>query len=170
MFHVVSHQQPALRMKNDSSLNGLTISPYNCQRCNIRPSCSSICSVNQGDLVLIPDMDFSDDPLTPFMASLQLNSSLYQIFNDVLNASAKFPVYFPAMARRFVLQNFGNELVDWLNYLMPSKKHLKWRIQSLDPPPIITILFCLRQPPNCPLICLLLLLFVSLGFLLPCFS
>ena len=109
MYHVVS-RHPALRMKNDSRSAGFTISTLFCQACIFRPSCSSTLSFNQGDLVLLPDMDFCETHSLPLIVSIQLTPSLDQVFKHVPSASSHFQVYSVAEARQSVLNSVQMEL------------------------------------------------------------
>ena len=98
MYHVVS-RHPALSMKNDSRSDGFASSTITCEACIVRPSCSSTPSFNQGDLVLIPNMDFCETHPLPLIASIQLNTSIDKIFRRAPPASSQFHVYSIAQAR-----------------------------------------------------------------------
>ena len=111
MYHTVSrHRAP--RMKNDSRSAGFTISTLTCQACIVRPSCSSTLSFNEGDLVLIPDMDFCETHPFPLIASIQLTPSPDQVFKHVPSASSQFHVCLVAEARQSVFNSGRMELVE----------------------------------------------------------
>ena len=57
MYQVVSSETTS-RMKNDSRFSGFSMSTLSCHACIIRPSCNSILSSNQSDLVLTPTWTF----------------------------------------------------------------------------------------------------------------
>ena len=58
MYHIIS-RTATLQIKNDSQTHCISIFSIQCQACVMRPSCNSLISFNQGDLVLHPDVDFS---------------------------------------------------------------------------------------------------------------
>ena len=124
MYHKVS-RHPALRMKNDSRSAGFTISTLTCQACIVRRSCSKTLSFNQGDLVLTPDMDFCETHPLPLIASVQLTSSLDQVFKHVPPASSQFHVYSVDEACQSVLNSVRIELAE-----IPDAKRMS--LKALD--------------------------------------
>ena len=58
VYHLIS-RHPTIDVKNDSRSNRLSLSTIDCQACVLRPSCESTLYINQGDLVLSPNMDAS---------------------------------------------------------------------------------------------------------------
>ena len=68
-FYHVTSRDPFLRIKNDSRYHGVSVSTIHCQACIIRPSCSSVLSLKQGDLMLAPDVDFCKTNPDPFLAN-----------------------------------------------------------------------------------------------------
>ena len=114
MYHIIS-LDPNIQMKNDSSAAGFSISSLSCQACLIRPSCRSKLFFNQGDLELVPDMDFCKNNPEPLLATIELNPSLDQIFKQVPNATHKFHTYSIAEARQSVLSTVRLELAELPN-------------------------------------------------------
>ena len=57
LYHVISSEL-LLHMKNASDIHGVKVSMIPCQACILRPSCHSTLTLNQGDRVLEPDMDY----------------------------------------------------------------------------------------------------------------
>ena len=110
MYHVIS-RNPHIQMKNDSRVDGLSITQLTCA-CIVRPSCSSSLSFNQGELVLTPDMDFCESNPVPMLASIELTSSLEQVFKHVPQASSQFHLYSVAEARHSVLNSVRMELAE----------------------------------------------------------
>ena len=120
MYHIIS-REPTLQIKNDSRANGLSISTINCQACVMRPSCTSVISFNQGDLVLYPDMDFCETSPEPFLATIELTPALDQVFSHVpsINGSADFQAYSAGEARQAVLGSLRMELAE-----LPDVQHM----------------------------------------------
>ena len=56
VYHLIS-RNPTMDIKNDSRTHGLSLSTIDFQACVLRPSCERTFYINQGDLVLSPDMD-----------------------------------------------------------------------------------------------------------------
>ena len=93
LYHIIS-RAPHLQIKNDSRANGMSMPTINCQACIMRPSCTSIISFNQGDLVLYPDMYFCESNPEPLLASIDLTPSLNKVFSHVPTiCSAEFHAY-----------------------------------------------------------------------------
>ena len=111
MYHIIS-RDPNIQMKNDSGAAGFSISSLSWQASLVRPSCSSKLSFNQGDLELVPDMDFCKNNPEPLLATIELTPSLDQIFKQVPNASDKFHTYSIAEARQSVLSTVLLELAE----------------------------------------------------------
>ena len=119
MYHIIS-RTATLQFKNDSQTHGLSISSIQCQACVMRPSCNSIISFNQGDLVLHPDMDFCETQLEPFLASIELTPSLQNVFSHVPDIDAtKFQAYSTGEARQSVLGSLRMELAE-----LPDIQHM----------------------------------------------
>ena len=115
MYHIISRAS-YLQIKNDSRVNGLSISTIDCQAWVMRPSCTSIISFNQGDLVLYPDMDFCESNPEPFLASIELTPSLNKVFSHVPTiSSAEFHAYSMGEARQSVLGSLRMELAELPN-------------------------------------------------------
>ena len=71
MYNITS-RDPNIQMKNDSGAAGFSISTLFCQACLVRPSCKSKLAFNQGDLELIPDIDFGKNNPEPLLATIEL--------------------------------------------------------------------------------------------------
>ena len=71
VYHLIS-RHPTIDVKNDSRSNGLSLSTIDCQTCVLRPSCDSTLYINQGDLVLSPDMDACKTTPEPYIATIKL--------------------------------------------------------------------------------------------------
>ena len=111
LYHVIS-RDPFIRIKNDSSHHDVSVSTIHCQACVIRPSCSSVLSLNQGDLVLAPDMDFCESNPDPFYATVALTPSLEQVFRHVPTVNHLFPVYSFGEASQSILNSVRTELAE----------------------------------------------------------
>ena len=84
LYHIIS-RYPVLQVKNDSRLDGISLTTVLCQACIMRPSCTSTLSLslNQGDLKLSPDMDFCETRPEPLTATVALTPSLERVFKHV---------------------------------------------------------------------------------------
>ena len=67
-FHHVISRKRQLAMMNDTTSHGTRMSTIDCQACVMRPSCSSKLTLNHGDLVLNPDMDYCETRPESFVA------------------------------------------------------------------------------------------------------
>ena len=123
MYHSIS-RVPNIQMKKDSGAAGFSISFLSPQTCLVRPSCSSKLSFNQGDLELVPDMDFCKSNPEPLLATIKLTPSLDQIFKQVPNATHKFHTYSIAEARQSVLSTVRLELAELPNVKRMSPETL----------------------------------------------
>ena len=70
-------------LKIESRMNGLSLSITNSQACLLRPSCDSTIHVNQGDLVLKPDMDACKTTPEPYLATIKIAHPLNQVLENV---------------------------------------------------------------------------------------
>ena len=123
MCHILS-RDPNIQMKNDSGVAGFSISSLSRQGCLVRPSCSSKLSFNQGDLELVPGMDFCKKNPEPLLATIELTPSLDQNFKQVPNAIHKFHTYSIAEARQSVLSTVRFELAELPNVKRMSPETL----------------------------------------------
>ena len=123
MYHIIS-RDPNIQVKNDSSAAGFSIWTLSCQACHVRPSFQIKLSFNQGDLELVPDMDFCKNNPEPLLATIELTPSLDQTFKQVPNATHKFHSYSIAEARQFVLSTVRLELVELPNVKRVSPETL----------------------------------------------
>ena len=71
VYHLIS-QHHTIDVNNDSRSNGLSLSTIDCQACVLRPSRESTLYINQGDLVLSPDMDACKTTPEPYIATIKL--------------------------------------------------------------------------------------------------
>ena len=69
-------------MMNDTHAHGTRMSTIDCQACVIRPGCSSKLTLNHGDLVLNPDMDYCETRPEPFIAKVQPTPSFQILFDS----------------------------------------------------------------------------------------
>ena len=76
----------------------------------MRPSCTSAPSLNQGDPLLSPDMDFCEIN-TEHLATVALTPSLEQVFKRVLQRSKVFNVYSLAEVRQSIIGSVQMELL-----------------------------------------------------------
>ena len=99
-------------IKNDSRINGLSLSTIDWQACVLRPSCESTIYINQGDLVLSPDMDAYKTTPEPYIATIKLAPSLNQVFQNVPFDRLNFPSYSIGAARKSILESVQLELTE----------------------------------------------------------
>ena len=119
MYHTMS-RTAMLQIKNHSQTHGLSISSIQFQACLMRPSCNSVVSFNQGDLVLHPDMDFCETQPEPFLASIELTPLLQNVFSHVPDIGAtEFQAYSTGEARQPVLGSLRMEVVE-----LPDVQHM----------------------------------------------
>ena len=111
LYHVIS-RQPLLHMKNASDIHGVRVSMIPCQACILRPSCHSTLTLNQGDLILEPDMDYCSTSPEPFFATIELIPSLEQVFKHVPQSTHVFHAYSMGEARHSVLNSVRMELAE----------------------------------------------------------
>ena len=71
VYHLIS-RNPTMDIKNDSRTNGFSLSTIDFQACVLRPSCESTIYINQGNLVLSPDMDACKTTPEPYIATIKL--------------------------------------------------------------------------------------------------
>ena len=110
-YHVIS-REPLFHMKNASDIDGVSVSMIPCQACILRPSCHSTLTLNQGDLVLEPDMDYCSTSPEPFFATIELIPSLEQVFKHVPHSNHVFHAYSLGEARHSVLSSVRMELAE----------------------------------------------------------
>ena len=99
-------------IKNDSLTNGLSLSTIDCQVYVLRPSCESTIYINQGYLVLPPDMDACKTTLDLYIASVKLAPPLNQVFQNVPFDRLNFPKYSIGVARKSILESVQLELTE----------------------------------------------------------
>ena len=98
--------------KNDSRIQRLSLSPIDCQACVLRPSCESTIYINQGYLVLSPDMDACKLTPEPYIATIKLARPLNQVFRNVPFHRLDFPSYSIGAARKSILECVRLELTE----------------------------------------------------------
>ena len=111
LYHVISRTRH-LPMMNDTHSHGTRMSTIDCQACVIRPGCSSKLTLNHGDLVLNPDMDYCETRPEPFVAKVQLTPSLQKVFESLPPPSAEFNMYSHSEVRKSVLTSVRMELAE----------------------------------------------------------
>ena len=111
LYHVISLNR-YLPMMNDTHSHGTRMSTIDCQACAIRPGCSSKLTLNHGDLVLNPDMDYCETRPEPFVAKVQLTASLQKVFESLPPPCAEFSMFFHSEVRKYVLNSVRMELVE----------------------------------------------------------
>ena len=99
-------------IKNDTRTNGLNLSTIDCQAFVLRPSCESTIYINQGDLVLSPDMDAYKTTPEPYIATIKLAPPLDQVFQNVPFDRPNFPSYSIGAARKSILESVQLELTE----------------------------------------------------------
>ena len=111
VYHLIS-RYPTIDIKNDSRSNGLSLTTIDCQACVLRPSCESSLYINQGDLVLSPDMDACKTTLEPYIATIKLTPPLNQVFQNVPFDRLNFLSYSIGAARKSILESVQLELTE----------------------------------------------------------
>ena len=124
LYHVNSRKRH-LPMMDDTHAHGTRLSTIDCQACVIRPGCSSKLTLNHGDLVLSPDMDYGETRPEPFIAKLQLTPSLQKVFESLPPPSAEFNMYSRSEVRKSVLTSVRMELADLPEVLNMDLNKLK---------------------------------------------
>ena len=99
-------------IKNDSRTHGLSLSIIDCQTCVLRPSCESTIYINQGDLVLSPDMDACKKTPEPYIATIKLAPPLNQVFQNVPFDRLNLPSYSIGAARKSIFESLHLELTE----------------------------------------------------------
>ena len=99
-------------IKNDSRTNGLSLSTIDCQACVLRPSCQSTIYINQGDLVLSPDLDACKTTPEPYIATMKLAPTLNQVIQNVPFDWLNFPRYSVGAAMKSTLESVQLELTE----------------------------------------------------------
>ena len=111
VYHLIS-RNPTMEIKNDSRTHGLSLSTIHCQACVLRPSCESTIDINQGDLVLSPNMDACKTTPEPYIATIKLTPPLNQVFQKVPFDKLKFPSYSVGAAWKSILESVQLELTE----------------------------------------------------------
>ena len=99
-------------IKNDSRTHGLSLSTIECQACVLRPSCESTIYINEGGLVLSPDMDACKTTLEQYIATIKLAPPLNQVFQNVPFDRPTFPSYSIGAAQKSILESVQLELTE----------------------------------------------------------
>ena len=111
VYHLIS-RNPTMDITNDSRSDGLSFSTIDCQACALRPSCESTNYINQGDLVLSPDMDACKTTPEPHIATIKLAPPLSQVFQNFPFDKLHFPSYSIGAARKSILESVQLELTE----------------------------------------------------------
>ena len=98
--------------ESDSRTNGLSLSTIDCQACVLRPSCESTIYINQGDLVLSPDMDACKTTPEPYIAKIKPAPPLNQVFQNVPFNRLNFPSKSIGAAQKSILESVQLELTE----------------------------------------------------------
>ena len=91
-YHVISREGNLPLMKHTAS-HGTRNSAVDFQACVNQPACSSKLTLNHGDLVSKPDMNFCETRPEPFAAKLQLAPSLQKVFEALPLPVAELNMY-----------------------------------------------------------------------------
>ena len=99
---------------NDTHSHGTRMSTIDCQACVVRPSCSLKLALNDGHFILNPDMDYCQTRPEPFVAKLQLTTSLQNVFESLAPPSAEFNLvqYSHSEVRKSVFTGVRMELAE----------------------------------------------------------
>ena len=100
-------------IKNDSRTHGLSLSTIDCQACVLRPSCESTNYINQGDLVLSPDMDACKTTPGSYIATIKLAPTLNQVFQNVPFDRLNFPSYSIGAGPKLIRESVQLELTEF---------------------------------------------------------
>ena len=111
LYHVISRKCHLLMM-NDTHSHATRMSTIDCQACVIRPGCSSKLTLNHGDLVLNPDMDYCESRPEPFFARVQLTPALQRVFESIPPTGAALNMYSHSEVRQSVLTSVRMELAE----------------------------------------------------------
>ena len=98
--------------KNNSRTHGLSLSIFDCQACVLRQSCESTIYINQGNLVLSPDMDERKTTPEPYIGTIKLAPPLNQVFQNVPFDRPNFPSNSTGAARKSILESVQLELTE----------------------------------------------------------
>ena len=114
VYHLI-FRHPTIDVKNDSRSNGFRSdcrTTIDCQACVLRPSCESTLYINQGDLVLSPDVDACKTTPEPNIATIKLAPPLKQLFQNVLFDRLNFLSYSIGAAQKSILESVQLELTE----------------------------------------------------------
>ena len=99
-------------IKNDSRTNGPSLCTIGCQACVFRPSCGNTTYINEGDLVLPPDLNACKTTTEPYIATIKLAPRLNQAFQNVPLDRLNFPSYSIGAAQKSILESVQLELTE----------------------------------------------------------
>ena len=126
---------------NVTDSHGSRMFLINCQTGVIRPGYSSKLLLNQGDVVLNPDMDYCEIRLEPTVARMQLKPLFQKIYESLPAPSARVNMYSPSEVRKSVLTNVRMELAELPE--VHTKYFDKWK---KSPNPSFTTTLRFQQP------------------------
>ena len=99
-------------IKKDNRKDGLSLSTIDCQACVLRPSCEKTIYLNQGNLVLSPDMDACKTTPEPYIATIKLAPPLNQVCQNVQFDRLNFSSYSISAAQKSFLESVQLELTE----------------------------------------------------------
>ena len=111
LYHVVS-REPLFHLKNASDLHGVSVSTISCQACILRRSCHGTLTLNQGELVLEPDLDYCSTSPEPFFAIIELVPTLARVFQHVPHSNHVLHAYSLGEALHSILSSVHMELAE----------------------------------------------------------
>ena len=101
---------PTTDIRNDSRTNGLSLSTIDCPACVLRPGFESTNYIDQGNLVLSPDMDACKTTLESYITTIKLAPPVNQVFQNFPFDRLNFPSYSINAARYSILESVQLEL------------------------------------------------------------
>ena len=99
-------------MINDTNSHGNRLPTIDCQARVVHLGCSSKLTLNHGDLILNPDMDYCETLPEPFVARVQLTPSLQRAFESIPPPSAEFNMYSHSDVSKSVLTSVRMEVAE----------------------------------------------------------
>ena len=101
VYHLLS-RNPTMDRRKDSRTRGLNLSTIDCQACFFQPSRESTIYINQGDLVLSPEMDAGRTTREPYIATTKLAPPLNQVYQIVRFDRLNYSSYSIGAARKSI--------------------------------------------------------------------
>ena len=132
---------------NDTYSDGTRMSNIDCQACVVRPGCSSKLTLKHRDLVLNPDMYYSETRPGPFVARMQLTSSLQKAFESLPPPSTEFIMYSQSEEIKSVLTSVRTELAELREVNTLDFEKLKKVAEPTTTPPCRLKDICMLTAP-----------------------